>query len=150
MSNLENEIFLHFFCWFTSFFIFVPFIFILTISFSERPHFSHLIFELYFCISRPSKFNFLGSLYYIMFWSVKYTHFMPKTRVLKVVSATFLLDCFIYLKESTYIWNKKKCFLFHFESFFRSWDNQILTFEIFKCHDVIKCLSMKQEIHVAE
>ena len=24
------------------------------------------------------------------------------------------------------LWNKEKCFLFHFESSFRSWDNQIL------------------------
>ena len=39
--------------------------------------------------------------------------------------------------------NKEKCVLFHFESYFRSWDNQILTFQIFKCHDVIKCISMK-------
>ena len=30
------------------------------------------------------------------------------------------------------MWNKEKCFLFHFESSFRSWDNQILTF-----HDVM-------------
>ena len=49
-----------------------------------------------------------------------------------------------------YLWNKEKCFLFHFESSFRSWDNQILTFQIFKCHDVIKCLSMKPETHITE
>ena len=35
-----------------------------------------------------------------------------------------------------------KKFLFHFESSFHSWDNNILIFQIFKCHDVIKCLSM--------
>ena len=48
------------------------------------------------------------------------------------------------------LWNKEKCFLFHFESSFRSWDNQILNFQIFKCHDVIKCLSMEHETHFIE
>ena len=36
--------------------------------------------------------------------------------------------------------NKDICFSFHFESSFRSWDNQILYFQIFRYHDVIKCL----------
>ena len=35
-----------------------------------------------------------------------------------------------------------KCFLFHFESAFRFWD---LTFQLFKCNDVIKYLSMKHK-----
>ena len=47
-------------------------------------------------------------------------------------------------------WNKEKCFLFHFESSFCSWDNQILDFQIFQFHDVIKCPSMKHEIHFIE
>ena len=43
------------------------------------------------------------------------------------------------------LWNKEKCFFFFYlKSSFRSWDNQVLNFQIFKCH-VIKCLSMKQE-----
>ena len=44
----------------------------------------------------------------------------------------------------------RKCFLFHFKSSFRSRENQILEFYIFKFHDVIKCLSIKQEIHFTE
>ena len=48
------------------------------------------------------------------------------------------------------LWNKEKCFLFHFERFFRSWDNQIWNFQIFKCHDVIKCLSMKHKTRFIE
>ena len=28
-----------------------------------------------------------------------------------------------------HLWNNKKCFLFHFKSSFRSWDNRILTFQ---------------------
>ena len=42
---------------------------------------------------------------------------------LKVVSATFLLVCFLYLNESTCQTRK-----FHFKSFFRSRENQILVF----------------------
>ena len=42
-------------------------------------------------------------------------------------------------------WNKEKCLLYDFESSFSSWDNQILTFQIFKYHDVIKCPRMNQE-----
>ena len=38
----------------------------------------------------------------------------------------------------------------HFESSFCSLDNQILTFQVFKRHEVIKCLSMKQETHFTE
>ena len=49
-----------------------------------------------------------------------------------------------------HLWNKKKYFLFHFESSFGFWDNQILTSELFKCHDVIKCLSTKHETHINE
>ena len=57
---------------------------------------------------------------------------------LKVVPAIFLLVCFVCLKKSTCeTW---KCFLFHFESSFHSSDIQILNFQIFKCHDIIKCL----------
>ena len=54
------------------------------------------------------------------------------------------------MSEREHLWNKEKYFLFHFESSFRSWDNQILTFQIFKCHDIIKCLSMKRETHIIE
>ena len=41
-------------------------------------------------------------------------------------------------------------FLSYFESSFRSWDNQILTFQVLKCYDVTKCLSMKHETHFTE
>ena len=43
--------------------------------------------------------------------------------------------------------NKEKCFLFHLKSSFRSRENQILELYIFKFCDVIKWLSIKQEIH---
>ena len=44
-----------------------------------------------------------------------------------------------------HFWKKEKSF---FESSFSSWDNQILIFQVFKCHDLIKFLSMKHETHL--
>ena len=69
--------------------------------------------------------------------------------ILNVVSTTFLLVFFLSLKESTSE-TRKNLFLFHFKSSFRSPENQILEFYIFKFHDVIKCLSIKQEIYFTE
>ena len=40
--------------------------------------------------------------------------------------------------------------LFHFRSCFRSKDNQISNFQIFKSHDVTRSLSMKHETHFIE
>ena len=51
---------------------------------------------------------------------------------LKVVSATFLLVCFVSLKETT-CETRINVFLFHFKNSFCSWHNQILTFQIFRC-----------------
>ena len=68
----------------------------------------------------------------------------PASLFLKVVPATFLLVCFVCLKDSPFE-TRKFLFLFHFESSVRSWDNQIMPFQIFEYHDVIKCLSMKHE-----
>ena len=79
---------------------------------------------------------------------------------LKFVSTMFLLVCFVSLKERTYE-TKKNTFLLHFESLFSSLDNQVLTlnlnfknqilnFQIFKCHDVIKFPDMKHETNFTE
>ena len=68
---------------------------------------------------------------------------------LKVVSATFLLIYFLGLKECTCeTW--KNVFYFTSKAFFCSPENQILAFQIFKFHDIIKCLSIKQEIHLLD
>ena len=56
--------------------------------------------------------------------------------------------CFKFKGE--HLSNKEKYFLFHFKSSFRSWDNQILTFQIFRCYDVIKCPRTKHQIHSTE
>ena len=43
--------------------------------------------------------------------------------------------------------NWERCFLFHFKSSFLSQENQILEFYILKFYDVIKWLSIKQEMN---
>ena len=67
---------------------------------------------------------------------------------------TALKGCVCYIFASMYcmfkrehLRNKEKCFLLLFESSSHSWDNQILNFWIFKCHNVIKCPSMKHKTH---
>ena len=57
------------------------------------------------------------------------------------MSTTFLLVCFVSVKESTC--ETKNVFLFHFGDSFHFSDNQILIFQIFKCHDTISCPSMQ-------
>ena len=62
----------------------------------------------------------------------------------------YIFASLFFMSKREHLWNKEKCFLFHLEILFRSWDNQILTFQIFKCHEVIKCPSMKHETHFIE
>ena len=66
---------------------------------------------------------------------------------LKVVSATFLLVSFLSGNESTY---QTREIVFYFTLKALSIQNQILEFCIFKFHDVIKCLNIKQEMHFTE
>ena len=63
--------------------------------------------------------------------------------------------CYIFtslfcMSKREHFWRKEKCFLFHFKNSFRPWDSQILTFQVFKCHHVIKYLRMKRETHFTE
>ena len=62
--------------------------------------------------------------------------------------ATILLVDFVSLKGS--LAKQGKCFSFHFESSFRFCDNEFLTFQISKYHDVIKCSSMKHKTRFTE
>ena len=69
---------------------------------------------------------------------------------LKVVSATFLVVCLkksAFLKKSKKecLWNQEKCFLVHIKSSFRSQGNRCLELQIFKFHDVIKCLNVNKK-----
>ena len=72
--------------------------------------------------------------------------FTAKFEFFKFVSAIFSIVCFLSLNESTCQTRKKKN-LIQFTISFRSRENQILELYILKFHDVIKYLSIKQEIH---
>ena len=62
----------------------------------------------------------------------------------------YIFASLFFRSKRKHLWNKGKCFLFHLKSSFLSWVNQILTFQIFKCHDIIKSLSIKHETHFTE
>ena len=61
--------------------------------------------------------------------------------------AHYIFACVFCQAEGEHLWNKDN---FQFESSFCSWDNQVLTFQKFKCHDVMKYPSMKHETHFTE
>ena len=70
--------------------------------------------------------------------------FTPKEVLLKLKGCVhYIFSSLVSMSNREHLWNKEKCFLSHFKSSFCSWDNQILIFHIFKCHDIIKCLNMK-------
>ena len=60
---------------------------------------------------------------------------------LKAASTTFLLVCFVCLKESACETRKN---VFYLTS------KALFILEIIKCHDVIKCVSMKHKTHIIE
>ena len=67
--------------------------------------------------------------------------FHINTYSLKVVSTTFLLVCFVCLKESTCEIRKN---VFYFTS------KALFILEISKYHDIIKCPIMEHETHIIE
>ena len=67
------------------------------------------------------------------------------TMFLHIQCVCYIFTSLFCMSKRMHFWQKKRCLLFHFRSSFRSWDYQILTFQIFKCHDIIKCLLMKHE-----
>ena len=74
-----------------------------------------------------------------------------------LLHVTLLKGCVHYIFASLFfkskrehLSNQEKYFLFHLKSSFCSGENQILKFQIFKSHDIIKCQSIKQEIHFTE
>ena len=79
----------------------------------------------------------------------------PLAHCWNVASLSFFFNscvCYIFVSllftsKREHLWNKEECFLFHLKSSFHSWVIQILTFQIFKCHDVI---SMIYETHFTE
>ena len=65
----------------------------------------------------------------------------PKNEPKFLKTSPILFDfkgCVRYIFASLFFTSKREqCCLFHFDSSFHSCDNQILTFQILKCHDVI-------------
>ena len=43
-------------------------------------------------------------------------------------SVRYIFASLFFRSKGEYLWNKEICFLFHFKSSFRSWENQILEF----------------------
>ena len=64
--------------------------------------------------------------------------------IVAFVSATFLLVFFKSKRE--HLQRKEKCILLLFKSSLSSSVNQILTFQIFKFHEIIKYLSMNKSM----
>ena len=86
-----------------------------------------------------------------MIFILKIYFFLQKLKKLSLKSCVRYISASLFFKSKRkQLSNYEKCFLLHFKSFFRSRENQILEFYIFKFHDVIKCLRIKQEIHFTE
>ena len=43
----------------------------------------------------------------------------------------YIFASLFYKSEREHLSDKEKCFLFHFESYFRSLENQVLTFQVY-------------------
>ena len=56
----------------------------------------------------------------------------------------YIFAILFFMFKRKHLWNKEECFSLHLESSFCSWDNQMLTFQIFKCP------SMKHKTHFTE
>ena len=119
-------------------------------------YFSIISFCLYAWETRHLRYN-IGKLWET--WGYKFAsihHFNSEIAVLHI-DETPVKGCVRYifaslfcLSEREHLWNKEKCFLFYFESSFHPWHNQILNFQIVKCHDFIKCSSIKHKTHFIE
>ena len=79
-----------------------------------------------------------------LYWHILGTDILIKGCVPYIFASLF------FMAKREHLWNKEECFLFHLESSFHSWDNQISTLQIFKCYDVMKCPSMKHKTHFTE
>ena len=78
-------------------------------------------------------------------------HIFKKNFIIEFKGCVRCIFASLFFKSKLeHLSNWERCFLFHFKSSFCSQENQILEFCIFKFHDVIKCLSIKQEMHFTE
>ena len=51
-----------------------------------------------------------------------------------------------YMSKTKHLWNKENKILFHFESSFCSWDNQILTFSVWNAKPILNNLGSKHSL----
>ena len=86
-----------------------------------------IVLQVYLAI-KVTQWHFADLISFIVPSPVKKLVTNSMNMFLKVLLAKFLLFCFMFKKEQ--FWNKENC-LFHFESFFSSWDNKILNFQAF-------------------
>ena len=93
------------------------------------------------------KFQIDGQSVYRNLWSCPYVVYLSNKNLFII---SLKMCPLFYISKRQRLWKKKKCFLFHFQSSFCSRDNQILTFQVFKCYDVLRCLSMEHETHFTE
>ena len=92
--------------------------------------------------------NYTNSIKSRKTFQIVFTYHLPSPVLLSLLNkgcVSYIFTNLFCMSKRKNLWSKEKCFLFHFESSFHSWDNQILNFQVFKCYDVIKCLSMKHE-----
>ena len=73
-------------------------------------------------------FNYYIQLFFTL-CSCGYVHFFIPLLPVKGCVCYIFASLFCMSKRE-HLWKKEKSFLFHFKSSFRSWDNQILTFQI--------------------
>ena len=85
---------------------------------------------------------------HVMYYTLPITY--KKTSVLESLLPCWLSvkGCVRYIFASLFLGlNETTC---QMKKNFLSWENQILEFRIFKFHDVIKYLGIKQEMHFTE
>ena len=127
-------------------------------------HFMHHLYNMFQpvrqCMMRPST-NCLGFFWWINIASqplataqiLLASNFDSGSAISRMVKGCvrYIFATLLCVAKRECFWNKKKCcFFFQFESSFRSWDNQILIFQVFRYCDVIKCLSVKHKTHFIE
>ena len=59
--------------------------------------------------------------------------------------ARYIFASLFFKSKRKHLSKQEKCFLFHFKSSFHSGENQILEFQMFRFHDIIKCRSIKHK-----
>ena len=100
--------------------------------YSPRVNMNNVISSLNLCY--VSTENYLFAIF-------QYRHFLFNVCVCYISASLY------FKSKREYLSKQQQCFPFHFKTSFRSRENQILEFYVFKFHDVIKCLSIKQEIN---